>query len=95
MKTRTVIFALVLALFLTATGAALAYDAAELPRWVLSGGASDAGGSGGLTLRATLGQPVVGLVTNGSGEISLGQGFWAGGSLPESRYQIYLPLIHR
>jgi hypothetical protein len=89
------ILMLALALFLTVAGISLAYDAAELPRWVLGGGASDAGGGGGLTLRATLGQPVVGLVTNGSGEISLGQGFWAGGSLPEGLYHVYLPLIKR
>jgi hypothetical protein len=94
MKTKTMILALVLALFLAAAGVSLANDTAELPRWVLGGGASDASG-GSVALRATFGQPVVGLITNSGGDVSLGQGFCPGGSLPESRYHIYLPLIKR
>ena len=94
MRTRALILTLVLTLLLTAAGVALANDAVELPRWVLSGGASDASG-GDMIVRATLGQPVVGLVTNGGGDVALGQGFWSGGNLPQSRYQIYLPLIKR
>jgi hypothetical protein len=94
MKAKVKIWALVLVLFLAATGVSLANDTVELPRWVLGGGASDSG-SGDTTLRATLGQPVVGLVANSGGEVTLGQGFWRGGSLPEGLYHVYLPLVLR
>jgi hypothetical protein len=94
MKMKLLILSLGLALFLAAAGVTLANDAAELPRWVLGGGASDSAAPG-VSLRATLGQPVVGLVTGSSGEITLGQGFWCGGSLPERLYYVYLPLICR
>jgi hypothetical protein len=89
MKTKILILALVLALFLAAAGVALANDGIELPRRVLGGGASDSA-VGGTTLRATLGQPVVGGVSGGG--VTLGQGFW-GGTTP--RYHIYLPLVIR
>jgi hypothetical protein len=89
MKTKVLILALVLALFLAAAGVALANDGIELPRRVLGGGASDAA-VGGTTLRATLGQPVVGGVSGG--DVTLGQGFW-GGTTPG--YNIYLPLVIR
>jgi hypothetical protein len=89
MKTKILILALVLALFLAAAGVALANDGIELPRRVLGGGASDAA-VGGATLRATLGQPVVGGVSGG--DVTLGQGFW-GGTTPG--YNIYLPLVIR
>lgn len=94
MKTRLLVLALAFTLFLAAAGVSLAYDAVELPRWVLSGGASDSA-DGDITLRATLGQPMVGLVTGSGGQITLGQGFWHGGSLPEGFYRIYLPLVER
>jgi hypothetical protein len=89
MKTKILILALVLALFLAAVSVALANGGTELSRWVLGGGASDSAAAG-VTLRATLGQPVVGVVTSGGGDVTLGQGFWHGG-----RYRIYLPLIQR
>jgi hypothetical protein len=89
MKTKILILALVLALFLGAAGLALANDGIELPRRVLGSGASDAA-VGGTTLRATLGQPVVGGVSGG--DVTLGQGFW-GGTTPG--YNIYLPLVIR
>ncbi len=92
MKTKILIFTLVLALFLGVAGVALANGDVELPRWVLGGGASDSAG-GDVTLRATLGQPVVGVVSGG--DVTLGQGFWHGGSLPGGGYDIYLPLIQR
>ena len=94
MKTKVLILTLALALFLAAAGVALANDAVELPRRVLGGGASDSA-AGNITLRATLGQPVVGIVTSGGGDVALGQGFWHGGSLPEGGYDIYLPLVQR
>ena len=91
MKTKILILALVLALFLAAAGVALANDGVEWPRRVLGGGASDAA-VGGTTLRATLGQPVVGGVSGSASDVTLGQGFW-GGATPG--YNIYLPLIMR
>ena len=89
MKTKILILALVLALALAVTGAVLADGDLDLPRWVLSGGESGSTAEG-IALRATLGQPVVGLVSGG--DVALGQGFWHGGS---SGYDIYLPLVLR
>ena len=92
MKTKILILALVLALFLTVAGAALANGDLELPRWALGSGASDSA-AGDVTLRATLGQPVVGIASGG--DVTLGQGFWHGGSLAEGGYDIHLPLVQR
>jgi hypothetical protein len=90
MKTKLLI--LTLALLLAVASVALANDIVEFPRWVLSGGASDSSG-GVLTLQATLGQPVVGVVSGG--DITLGQGFWLGGILLGQGHDIYLPLVSR
>ena len=87
MKTKVLILALVLALTLAATGVVLASNGIEFPRSVLSGGATDSAG-GGVSLRATLGQPIVGVISGG--DVTLGQGFWFGGT---RSYGIYLPLI--
>jgi hypothetical protein len=93
MRIKILILALVLALSLMVAGLALANDGIELPRRVLGGGASHAA-VGGTTLRATLGQPVVGVVSGSgsAGDVTLGQGFW-GGATPG--YNIYLPLVMR
>jgi hypothetical protein len=91
MKTKILILALVLALSLVMAGLALANGGVERPRWVLGGGASDSATAGGVALRATLGQPVVGVVSGG--DVTLGQGFWRGGATPG--YTIYLPLVMR
>ena len=93
MRTKILILALVLALSLAAAGVALANDGVGWPRRVLGGGASDAT-VGGTTLRATLGQPVVGGVSGSgsAGDVTLGQGFWGGTTLG---YNIYLPLVMR
>jgi hypothetical protein len=85
MKTKILMLALLLALLLAVAGAALANSAAERPRQVLSGGASDSA-AGDVTLHATLGQPVVGVVSDGN--VTLGQGFWHG-----APYHFYVPLI--
>ena len=90
MKTKILILTLVLAMFLGVADVALANGDIEPPRWTLGGGASNSA-VGGTTLRATLGQPVVGVVS--SGDVTLGQGFWHGGSLPDGGYDIYLPLV--
>ena len=89
MKTNVLILALVLALILAAAGVALANGGLSRPREVLSGGASDSA-AGDVTLRATLGQPVVGIVSGG--DVTLGQGFWHGGA---PAYKSYLPLVTR
>jgi hypothetical protein len=94
MKTRILILATVLALFLAVAGVGMAQGDLTRPRWVLGGGASDSAG-GDVALRATLGQPLVGVVSSGGGDVTLGQGFWQGGSLPEGDYDIYLPLVQR
>jgi hypothetical protein len=86
MKAKILILVLALALLLAAVGVALANGGVERTRDVLSGGASDSGASGA-ALRATLGQPLVGVVTNGDA-VALGHGFWH-----EIPYRIYLPLI--
>jgi hypothetical protein len=90
MKTKILILGLVL--FLATAAAVTANGVVDLPRQVLSGGASDFTGGGGITLRATFGQPVVGGVVGGGGDVSLGQGFWCGGA---QGYSIYLPLVVR
>ncbi len=89
MKAKILILMLVLALFLAAAGVALANNGVELPRRVLGGGASDSA-AGNVTLRATLGQPVVGVVSGGN--VTLGQGFWLGAI---TGHNIYLPLVLR
>jgi hypothetical protein len=58
----------------------------------MSGGASDSA-AGDVTLRATLGQPLVGNVSGG--DVALGQGFWPGEGLPVDEQNIYLPLVLR
>ena len=89
MRTKVLILALALALFLAVAGVVLANGGIARPRWVLGGGASDSTG-GGVALRATLGQPVVGVVSGG--DVTLGQGFWYGAT---PGYNIYLPLVIR
>ena len=90
MKPSILILALVLAMLLAAAGVVLANGGVDRPRWVLGGGASDSA-AGGVTLRATLGQPVVGVVSGR--DVALGQGFWRGGAAPG--YNVYLPLVIR
>ena len=89
MKTKMLILALVLALILAAAAVALANGGLSRPREVLGGGASDSA-AGDVTMRATLGQPVVGIVSGG--DVTLGQGFWRGAP---SGYKNYVPLVTR
>jgi hypothetical protein len=80
---------LVLVLSLVVAGLALANGVVELPRQVLGSGASDST-AGDVSLRATLGQPVVGVVSQG--EVTLAQGFWYGGA---AEHYVYVPLVVR
>jgi hypothetical protein len=84
------VLTLVLVLSLVA-GLALASGDVERPREVLSGGASNATTAGGASLQATLGQPLVGVVSGSGGNLTLAQGFWHGAET----YRIYLPLALR
>ena len=92
MKTKIVILAL--ALILAAARVAWAGEGVGRARAVLGGGATD-GGATGVTLRATVGQPVVGLVTGGGAEVALGQGFWGGGIIVAVRHGVYVPVVVR
>jgi len=93
MKTKILILALVLALFLAATGAALAIGIVELPRWVLSGGGGPSSG-GNLSLNDSIGQPVIG--PSSGGDVSLEVGYWVGRrSVIEEEFVVYLPLVLR
>ncbi len=89
MKSYVLILILALALLFAAMGMAAANGNVELPRQVMSGGATDAV-AGGVTLHATLGQPMAGIVANG--EMTLEQGFWHGSDVG---FNVYLPLVIR
>ncbi len=70
-------------------GTAVAAASYSLPWDVVSGGGSHAAG-GVYTLRATLGQPMVGSHASGS-SFALCSGFWCG----VSPVRLYLPLVLR
>ncbi len=93
MKTKVLILTLVLAVSLVVAGLALANGGVERLREVLSGGASNSAAAGGIALRATLGQPVAGVIASSDGNISVGQGFWHGGAAAGGGYKVYLPLV--
>jgi hypothetical protein len=85
------VLTLALALSLLVAGLALANGGPTRPREVLSGGASDSTAAGGLSLQATLAQPLLGVVSGSGGDLTLAQGFWHGAR----EYLIYLPLVVR
>jgi hypothetical protein len=91
MKAYLLLLTLALVLSLVTAGLALA-NGVERPRQVLGGGASDSA-DGKVSLRATLGQPLVGVVTASDGATTLGQGFWHGGAA--AGQHCYLPLVVR
>lgn len=93
MRTCLLILTLALALSVVVAGLALAAGDVERPREVVGGGASDSA-AGGVGLRATLGQPVSGVVASDDGDVTLGQGFWHGGAAGV-KYNVYLPLVGR
>jgi hypothetical protein len=82
------VLTLALVLFVVVAGLALAQDSVERQRELLSSGASESA-SDGVSLRATLGQPVVGVVAGA--DVTLRQGFSHGAVA----YRIYLPLALR
>jgi hypothetical protein len=76
---------------LLVTAVLAAPTATTVDRYVIGGGGGAAGG-GIHTLNGTIGQPVVGGLSNDPYE--LGSGFWGGmGMVAVAPYQIYLPLI--
>ena len=87
MKAKIIIIVLVIGLSLFLVDVTLADIGFEIPRWVLGGGSSESTSSG-ISLRATLGQPFIKLISGG--DINLEQGFWHG-----SRLLIYLPLVQK
>ena len=89
MKTYLQILVVGLALSLLVAGSTLAQDPVERPREVFSGGFTESD-DGSVSLRATLGQPLVGTVSEGL--VTLRQGFWHGGT---AGYAVYLPLVVR
>ena len=88
---KTSILLLILILSLAVVGLTRAEDGPGLPRQVLGGGGTVAS-AGETSLRATLGQPAMGLVS--AGQVALGQGFWHGGAAGTG-WRIYLPLMLR
>ena len=88
MKIKTLILVLVVAVVFIASVVAMANGNVVLPRWVVCSGASNSA-DGDVIMHATLGQPVVGVISNG--DITLSQGFWR----KDGRSFIYLPLIQR
>jgi hypothetical protein len=88
---RAVILLAVLALVVVSGVAAAPgiVAAVEHPRSVMGSGAT-AAQAGGVELRATLGQPFVGV--NAADGVTLGHGYWHGADVA---YQVYLPLVLR
>lgn len=65
----------------------------SLAWWTVDAGGTTGSTGGGYTLDGTAGQPDAGLLTGGG--YTLGGGFWRGGALAPSEFQIYLPLVLR
>jgi len=83
--------AVMLLLGLLVVAAALAAGP-SINRWLIGSGGSQVEGSG-LVLRQSVGQPVVGAVSN---DLTLCSGFVCGyGVTAEVTYTVYLPTIHR
>ena len=95
MKTKILILTLALIVSLSLAGLALANGSVERTREVLGGEASNSAAAGGIALRATLGQPVAGVIASSDGNMSVGQGFWHGGAAAGGWHEIYLPLVLR
>jgi hypothetical protein len=90
-KNRIVLLVLILSLLVSAF--TLAYLDLTRPRHVFGNGSSQAS-VGKVSLRATLGQAIVGTVSSRS--VSLGQGFWhAGQAVVEEDKAIFLPLLSK
>jgi len=75
-----------------ATVAVLAQgNSLAIRRWVIAGGGGSAG-SDGVSIRDTVGQPVIG--RSAEGDISLSAGYWAG-SVSGATYTYYFPIVMR
>ena len=82
------VLAIALAIVSLSAGWTMANGVFELPKQVLSGGASDATAAGGVRMRATLGQPMIGLSSQGLNDLCAG--FWCGMA---TEFRIYLPFV--
>jgi len=85
---RAVILAL-LTFFLLA-GAALAQGTPAIPWSVIGGGGGHAEGGAIISLDSTIGQPIVGQVSNLPYDLCAG--YWCGAA---AQYRVYLPLVLR
>ena len=79
---------LALAVFFLASGFALAMDYTPAIDWSVIGGGGGHAETAPYTLDGTIGQAMVGMVSNGPYELC--SGFWC---LALTEYKIYLPLI--
>ncbi len=84
---RMALFATALALLMLA-GTALAQGTTAIP-WSVLGGGGGHTEAGGISLDGTIGQPIVGTVSQGNYELCAG--FWCG----TAQYLVYLPLVMR
>lgn len=102
MKRKVLLWLLVVILLLAAGAVALAQSGGgtltrlsasyDLP-WNTVDGGGEVSTGGGYTLSGTAGQPDAGILTGGG--YTLGGGFWKGGVMVGSVYQVYLPCIMR
>jgi len=65
----------------------------DLSWWTVDGGGYTFMTGGGFSLGGTAGQADAGLLTGG--RYTLGGGFWRGGAVAGSVYEVYLPLVLR
>jgi len=86
---RTKIMMTSVALFLLLAGLTLAAEGHEIARRVIGGGGRVEAGN--YALNYTIGQPVVGV--NSEGDYALCAGFWCGGKAEAAL--VYLPLVLR
>jgi len=75
------------------SGHQVARSGYDLSWWTVDGGGYTFMTGGGYSLGGTAGQADAGLLTGG--RYTLGGGFWRGGAVAGSLYEVYLPLVLR
>ena len=90
MKRRIVGVVAGLLLCLLAVARTLAHGSASVDWWVMGSGGVPSTGAGGIALNDTIGQPIIGPLSNEP--VSMGAGYWYGAA---TRYRVYLPLAQR